>query len=82
MVDSHSIEFLYRRKLDGSEIFISCSADCLSEYCKFHSYSQVLEMFGFCIPSEITYCLAQNDKYKLKYRIFGGSIHFFVSDAW
>lgn len=45
-------------------------SECLSDYLWVH---------GFDIPPYITYCLAENDQYTLKYRVYGGQISLFIN---
>lgn len=44
--------------------------ECLAEYLLNH---------GFDIPDCITYCLAENERFKLKFRQSGGLISVFIS---
>lgn len=41
--------------------------------------SHYLWIHGFDIPADITYCLAENERYKLKFRQSGGLISVFIS---
>ena len=34
--------------------------------------------YGFDIPETITYCLAENETFSLKYRVFGANIDVFI----
>lgn len=69
VADSHWT-CIYRSLVTNKEV--TCT-----EYCS--NLVDYLWMLGFDIPESITYCLAQNDNYKLKYRVAGGLIDIFVS---
>lgn len=45
------------------------SIPCLADY---------LWSFGFDIPETIDYCLASNDRYRLKFRCYGGKIIIYI----
>lgn len=48
----------------------------MDEYCQ--TLADYLWMIGFDIPESIKYCIAENDRYWLKFRHSGGVIDIFV----
>lgn len=81
MASSHiTLEFLFRQRLDGGEVLCSLSHENYRSCCN-NGSAGLLAIFGFVIPSCITYCLANNDMYSLKYRRYGASIYIYISDA-
>lgn len=56
---------------DGTQCpFTPAGMPCLAEY---------LLDYGFKIPECITYCLAENDCFRIKYRVHGGSVNLYIN---
>lgn len=56
---------------DGTSCpFTPAGMPCLAEY---------LLDYGFKIPGCITYCLAENDRFRIKYRVHGGSVNLYIN---
>lgn len=81
MVDNISIELVYREKFDGTQVFCSCSPDCFRDLAKL-GMRRTLQAFGFEVPSNISYCLASNDLYSLKYRKFGATYRIYIKNSF
>lgn len=64
--------FVFKEHLDGRWLCVNLH---VSKY-----LSDFLADYGFDIPESITYCLAENDKYSLKYRVYGGTITCYIKD--
>lgn len=81
-MDSHiTIELQYRERLSGEQVLIACSPESFIDVAKF-GVQRCLRAFGFEIPFYISYCLASNDMYHLKYRKFGATYHIFISNSF
>lgn len=54
---------------------------CVNDPSEKRFLCDLLSDYGFgCLPDWITYCLANNGRYSLKYRVFGGSIHLYIHE--
>lgn len=68
--DSHRVCVINEAIGQGEVLPLPCFSGSLPEY---------LNLYGFNIDTAITYCLAENSKFSLKYRKFGGSINIYIN---
>lgn len=63
------------RLVDGLFCCIYCNVGMSSPLV---SLSDYLDLFRFDIPEEITYCLARNEDFSLKYRVYCSTVHVYI----
>lgn len=81
MVTNISIHILYRELFSGEQVLVSCAPESFRDLAKLGMH-RTLSAFGFSVPSNISYCLASNDLYSLKYRKHGASYNIYIRNSF